>query len=118
MVSLSMGSLEAGLYPPPPAPARDRAALRCIVRRSCREASPPSSSPSLLAGCAGKRAGPDARRSSRSPPAWKTLLGDFVAPPLAADGRRVYVATRDGAVRALDPATGRWRGRPRASPAA
>jgi outer membrane protein assembly factor BamB len=38
--------------------------------------------------------------------AWKTLLGEFVVPPLAADSRRVYVATRDGIVRALDPATG------------
>jgi outer membrane protein assembly factor BamB len=37
---------------------------------------------------------------------WKTLLGEFVVPPLVADGRRVYVATRDGIVRALDPATG------------
>lgn len=33
-------------------------------------------------------------------------MGDFVVPPLAADGRRVYVATRDGAVQALDLATG------------
>jgi len=56
-------------------------------------------------GCAGKRAAP-------KPPvlpltaAWKTLLGDFVTAPLAQDARRVYVATRDGAVRALDQATG------------
>jgi len=34
------------------------------------------------------------------------MLGEFVAPPLAADGRRLFVATRDGVVRALDPATG------------
>jgi len=33
-------------------------------------------------------------------------VGEFVQPPLAADGKRLYVATRDGAVRALDPATG------------
>jgi outer membrane protein assembly factor BamB len=39
-------------------------------------------------------------------PSWKTLLGDFVVEPLAEDGRRIYVATRDAAVRALDPATG------------
>lgn len=39
-------------------------------------------------------------------PAWKTLVGEFVRPPLAADGRRIFVSTRDGAVRALDPATG------------
>jgi outer membrane protein assembly factor BamB len=59
----------------------------------------------LLAGCAGKAAAP------KPPPfpltaVWKTLLGEIVVPPLAADGRRVYVATRDGVVRALDPATG------------
>jgi outer membrane protein assembly factor BamB len=59
----------------------------------------------VLAGCAGKRPAP-------KPPtfpltaAWKTLLGDFVTAPLAQDGRRVYVATRDGAVRALEQATG------------
>jgi outer membrane protein assembly factor BamB len=39
-------------------------------------------------------------------PAWKTLLGDFVTPPLALDGKRLYVATRDGALRALDAGTG------------
>jgi outer membrane protein assembly factor BamB len=58
-----------------------------------------------VAGCAG-------RRPAAKPPllplaaAWKTLLGEFVLPPLAADTRRVYVATRDGAVRALDRTTG------------
>jgi len=59
----------------------------------------------LAAACAG------ARPPVRPPllplsPAWKTLVGDFVQPPLAADSRRIYVATRDGVVRALDPATG------------
>jgi outer membrane protein assembly factor BamB len=39
-------------------------------------------------------------------PVWKTLVGDFVEPPLATNGRLVFVATRDGVVRALDPATG------------
>jgi outer membrane protein assembly factor BamB len=39
-------------------------------------------------------------------PEWKTLMGDFVEPPLAADGRHIFVATRDGSVRALDPSTG------------
>jgi outer membrane protein assembly factor BamB len=39
-------------------------------------------------------------------PAWKTLLGEFVVEPLAADSRRVYVATRDGALRALEQSTG------------
>ncbi|MGE5127718.1 MAG: PQQ-binding-like beta-propeller repeat protein [Betaproteobacteria bacterium] len=38
--------------------------------------------------------------------AWKTLLPDFVTPPLAADSRRIYVATRDQSVRALDQTTG------------
>jgi outer membrane protein assembly factor BamB len=37
---------------------------------------------------------------------WKTLLPDFVEPPLAADARRIYVATRGQAVRALDQTTG------------
>jgi outer membrane protein assembly factor BamB len=58
----------------------------------------------LLAGCAGKPA-PKAPLFPLAP-VWKTLLGEFVVPPLAADGRRIYVATRDGVVRALDPATG------------
>jgi outer membrane protein assembly factor BamB len=39
-------------------------------------------------------------------PEWKTLVGEVVVAPLAADSRHVYVATRDGAVRALDPLTG------------
>jgi outer membrane protein assembly factor BamB len=57
------------------------------------------------AGCSGTRPAP------RAPifPAvatWKTLLGEPVVAPLAADSRRIFVATRDGAVRALDPKTG------------
>jgi len=58
-----------------------------------------------IAGCAGK---PPAPKPPLLPlgAAWKTLLGDFVAPPLATDGRRLFVATHDGVVRALDPATG------------
>jgi outer membrane protein assembly factor BamB len=58
-----------------------------------------------IAGCAGR---PPAPKPPLLPlaPAWKTLLGDFVSPPLATDGRRLFVATRDGVVRALDPATG------------
>jgi outer membrane protein assembly factor BamB len=58
-----------------------------------------------IAGCAGK---PPAPKPPLFPvsAAWKTLLGEFVAPPLATDGHRVFVATRDGVVRALDPATG------------
>ena len=75
------------------------------MRRSCPEASPPSSPPSS------SPAAPESAPAPKPPllpltPAWKTLLGDFVTAPLATDGRRVYVATRDGAVRALDPATG------------
>ncbi len=58
-----------------------------------------------IAGCAGR---PPAPKPPLLPlaAAWKTLLGEFVAPPLATDGRRLFVATRDGVVRALDPATG------------
>ena len=52
------------------------------------------------------RARPFASRVFPLSPAWKTLVGEFVQPPLAADGKRLYVATRDGTVRALDPATG------------
>ena len=58
-----------------------------------------------LLGCSGTRPPP---RPPIFPPvaAWKTLLDDVIVEPLAADGRRVFVATRDGAVRALDPLTG------------
>lgn len=43
--------------------------------------------------------------------AWTVSLEDFVVSPLAADSRQVYVATRDGALSAVDLATGevRWR---------
>lgn len=60
--------------------------------------------------CAGRRPAPGTPLFPLSP-AWKTLLDDFVEPPLAADGRRVYVASRDGAVRALEIGTGRvlWK---------
>lgn len=59
----------------------------------------------LLVSCGGARPAP---RPPLFPlaPSWKTLVGDFVAPPLAADASRVFVATRDGVVRALDGATG------------
>ena len=59
----------------------------------------------VLASCAGRRPPPRVPLLPM-PAAWKTLLGEFVVPPLAVDGRRVYVATRDGAVRALDRSTG------------
>jgi outer membrane protein assembly factor BamB len=58
-----------------------------------------------LAGCAARRPAPKPPLFPFTP-AWKTLLADQVVAPLAADGRRVYVATGDGVVRALDPATG------------
>jgi outer membrane protein assembly factor BamB len=74
-----------------------------------------------LAGCAGRPPAPTPPLLPL-PAAWKTLLGEFVAPPLATDGRRIFVATRDGVVRALDPATGAvgWKaeGRPGALSAA
>lgn len=64
----------------------------------------------LLAACSGPRPVP---RVSLLPPlaAWKTLLGESVVAPLASDGQRVFVATRDGSVRALDAASGAelWR---------
>lgn len=58
-----------------------------------------------LAACSGTRPAP---KPPIFPPvaAWKTLLGEVVVAPLAADSRRVFVATRDGALRALDPLTG------------
>jgi len=58
-----------------------------------------------LAACGRHHAAPRAPLFPLSP-AWKTPVGDLVVPPLAADGRRVYVATRDGSVQALDLATG------------
>jgi outer membrane protein assembly factor BamB len=64
----------------------------------------------LALDCSGPRPAP---RVPLLPPlaAWKTLLGDSVVAPLATDGRRVFVATRDGSVRALEGATGAelWR---------
>jgi outer membrane protein assembly factor BamB len=66
---------------------------------------PPLLAAFLLAGCAGSHPAPTPPLFPLSP-SWKTLLGDFVVAPLAEDGRRIYVATRDGAVRALDPTTG------------
>jgi outer membrane protein assembly factor BamB len=62
--------------------------------------------PSVLAASCGAARVPPRPPPFPAPAAWKTLLGDFVVPPLAADSRRLYVATRDGTVRALDPATG------------
>ncbi len=59
----------------------------------------------FLTGCGGNVPAPKPPLLPLAP-AWKTLLGDFVVPPLAADSRRLYVATRDGALRALEPPTG------------
>lgn len=59
----------------------------------------------LLAACAAKGPAPGPPLFPFAP-SWKTLLGDFVVAPLVADGHRVYVASRDAAVRALDPPTG------------
>lgn len=104
MVSLSMGSLERGLYPPPPGrpgTAPPPVYSSAVVSRSLA----PLLVALVLAGCAGKRPAPKPPVLPLTP-AWKTLLGDFVTSPLAQDARRVYVATRDGAVRGLDQATG------------
>ncbi len=59
--------------------------------------------------CAGTKPAPPLSLSTA--PEWKTLLDDFPASPLASDGRRLFVATRDGALRALEPSTGEvlWR---------
>ncbi len=59
----------------------------------------------VSSACAGRRPAPRPPLLPLSA-AWKTLLPDFVSPPLAADSRRIFVATRDGAVRALDQKTG------------
>jgi outer membrane protein assembly factor BamB len=59
----------------------------------------------FLAACGGRRP-PLAEPTLPPPAAWKTLLGEFVEPPLATDGRRLLVATRDGVIRSLDPSTG------------
>jgi len=52
-----------------------------------------------------------ARRPAPAPvfpisPGWTTPLGESIDGPLAGDGSRVFVATRDGRVRALDALTG------------
>jgi outer membrane protein assembly factor BamB len=51
---------------------------------------------------------------------WTASLEDFVVSPLAADSRQVYVATRDGALTAVDVATGdvTWRVRDLGGPPA
>lgn len=70
----------------------------------------------LLATACGAHLPPATPPALPLPPAWKTLLGDFVASPLAYDGRRIFVATRTGTVRALQPDSGQvlWtvEGRP------
>jgi outer membrane protein assembly factor BamB len=80
---------------------RSRCILRCLSRRSALLLLLAVG----LASCSGHRPAP---RPPIFPPlaAWKTLVGDSVVAPLAADNRHVFVATRDGAVRALDPLTG------------
>ena len=38
-------------------------------------------------------------------PVWRAEVADYVVSPLAADARRLYVATRDGRVTAFDQAS-------------
>lgn len=58
-----------------------------------------------LVACSGSRPVP---RPPIFPPiaAWKTLLDEVIVEPLVAGGPRIFVATRDGAVRSLDRLTG------------
>jgi outer membrane protein assembly factor BamB len=58
----------------------------------------------LLSCCAGNA--PPRPAGFPPAPAWKTFLDDFVVPPLVNAGHRIFVATRDGQVRALDERTG------------
>jgi outer membrane protein assembly factor BamB len=55
--------------------------------------------------CGGRRTPPLAPLFPLSP-VWRVDLTDYVVPPLAADARRLYVATRNGAVTALDQTSG------------
>jgi outer membrane protein assembly factor BamB len=64
----------------------------------------------VFASCAGRRPAAQPPLFPLSP-AWKTLLDDFVVPPLALDSRRLFVASQDGTLRALELSTGRvlWK---------
>lgn len=59
----------------------------------------------LALSCAGQKP-PEPPALFPLSPEWKTSLPEPVVPPLAAAGRRLFVATREGTVRALDQATG------------
>jgi len=63
-----------------------------------------------LVACSGARPVP---RAPLFPPlaTWKTLLDEVIVEPLVAGGPRLFVATRDGAVRSLDQLTGavQWK---------
>jgi outer membrane protein assembly factor BamB len=102
--------VKAAIIPPAAAPAPDahRDVYSLALSRRPRLSLIVALVP--LAACSGARPAP---RPPLFPPLaeWKTLLDDSVTAPLATDGRRVFVATRDGAVRALDPATGavQWK---------
>lgn len=64
----------------------------------------------LAAGACGRRTAPSAPLFPLTP-LWEAQLDDYIVSPLGADRRRVYVATRDGAVTALDRQSGAvtWR---------
>ena len=55
-------------------------------------------------GCSGQR--PPAPRLFPGTTAWKVALPGPLRPPLATDGARIFVALRDGGVRAIDTASG------------
>ena len=92
----------AGLYPPrsdPPGPAG-----RCIVRSALKRSFALLSLGLTAAACAGRQTPPPTPLFPMAP-AWRAEVADYVVSPLAADSRRLYVATRDGRVTALDQAS-------------
>ena len=69
--------------------------MRCLVLLSC-----------LAVACGGVHS-PAPPAVFPLKPAWTTPVSDFVEGALATDRRHLFAITRDGIVRAFDPATGR-----------